>query len=89
MINVEFVDRLPVQRAQRKDSTGQLHAEFSEALKARPGEWAKLPADLGGANPSVASGIRKGIGYKAYRGGQFQAHYINGQNYVRFIGGVQ
>ncbi|MEU9515871.1 hypothetical protein [Micromonospora sp. NPDC048169] len=62
---------------------------FAEALKRRPGVWAKLPVDLGGEKATVACAIRKGYGNRAYRGGQFDALHINGQVYIRYVGGVQ
>lgn len=80
----EFVDELPPRDERRPKA--DMHG-FTDALRARPGEWAKWPADLLSASVTgYASGIRKGM-VATFRGG-FDAAARNGVLYVRYLGEV-
>lgn len=77
MTDFEFVDELP---SLRRDDI--LLREFAQALKARPGVWAKYPQDLK-ARATAASRINTGVS-KVFADG-YQATVREGVLYVRAV----
>lgn len=89
MAEFEFVDELPpkVRRTRGQQSDRDLIAEFAAALRARPGVWAKWPADISVASsPTYRKRIQEGV-FPAFRNGVFAAAERNGLLYVRYVGG--
>lgn len=82
----EFVGELPFKAYQHR-VPGSLMREFAQALRSRPGMWAKWPTSL---HASTCGGyttkIRNGA-FLAFREG-FDATSRNGVLYVRYVGGV-
>jgi hypothetical protein len=59
------------------------YMDVAEALRARPGEWAKFIPD---ARPDAfVNAVRQG-GLSAFRVGEFEAKLRDGQAWVRYIG---
>ncbi|MBF6358135.1 hypothetical protein IU449_26930 [Nocardia higoensis] len=60
---------------------------FAAALRERPGEWAKWPVPIKDTTArGYASQIRGGM-IAAFRGGQFDAVFRDGQLFVCYTGG--
>jgi hypothetical protein len=71
-----------------RNRSGRDHAGTAEALRARPGEWAKV-FTCDGTNPAGTAAWQIRTGRLApYRpSGAFEAMSRNGDVYARFVGG--
>lgn len=82
---IEFVDELPPKkfRLPRPEIDYQ---RIATKLRARPRTWARIPADSGIIHRASLAQINRGMGPSAFRGGEFQYEYRNGDMYIRYIG---
>lgn len=83
----EFVDDIPP----AGKACQEIYREFTEALRAHPGQWAVYPRRL--SSPSVASStanaIRSGRVKAFAPAGQFEAAARKETVYVRYVDGAQ
>lgn len=95
MSEFEFVENLPESRVNTNRSSRQLVARFADALRQRPGEWAKYPVPTrsAGNTYAYASRIRKAsdVAPKPFKDGGFEAHVATTEDgekvlYVRYVG---
>ena len=87
-MNVEFVDKLPA--GTNAVNRGRELKAFLEALKGRPGQWAKWPYPITSraAGAQVVSRINSGM-VAAFRGVNLEATRSDTDVFVRYVGDVQ
>lgn len=85
MTEFEFVDDIS-EHTHFGASPNPLFVRFAAALKDNPKRWAKYPVDIR-TKANTASLINRGKGPVAFRGGGFEARAVDGNLYVRYVGG--
>lgn len=79
MSDVEFVESLPAGDTK--------WAPIAAELRDQPGVWALIGGQTSSRSGGAASNIKRGTWRAFPPAGAYEARYVNGQLYARYVGG--